>query len=246
MKFKEPELNQLLQAFIPTAHLIKNTIGDCEVVIHDMSTPQNSVVFVLGDVTGRRIGQSFDHLVKDVLLSKNFENDCTANYYFTAQNGKLIRSSTSLIRGADGKVVGALCVNIDTSSAMAAYKAIKNLLPNAKLDSKELQGANFTTDGSCNSAALDGASFNDDVNLETQNSNDLQQNILDIVQDLIASATHDLNVERMKKEDRKRIVKFLAQKGIFEVKGAVELVAKALRTQKVTIYSYMDEVKKES
>ncbi|WP_297880621.1 PAS domain-containing protein, partial [uncultured Campylobacter sp.] len=208
--------------------------------------PQNSVVFVLGDVTGRRIGQSFDHLVKDVLLSKNFENDCTANYYFTAQNGKLIRSSTSLIRGADGKVVGALCVNIDTSSAMAAYKAIKNLLPNAKLDSKELQGANFTTDGSCNSAALDGASFNDDVNLETQNSNDLQQNILDIVQDLIASATHDLNVERMKKEDRKRIVKFLAQKGIFEVKGAVELVAKALRTQKVTIYSYMDEVKKES
>ena len=50
----------------------------------------------------------------------------------------------------------------------------------------------------------------------------------------------------MKKEDRKRIVKFLAQKGIFEVKGAVELVAKALRTQKVTIYSYMDEVKKES
>ena len=246
MKFQEPELNQLLQTFIPTAHLIKNTIGDCEVVIHDMSTPQNSVVFVLGDVTGRRIGQSFDHLVKDVLLSKNFENDCTANYYFTAQNGKLIRSSTSLIRGADGKVVGALCVNIDTSSAMAAYKAIKNLLPNAKLDSKELQGANFTTDGSCNSAALDGASFNDDVNLETQNSNDLQQNILDIVQDLIASATHDLNVERMKKEDRKRIVKFLSQKGIFEVKGAVELVAKALRTQKVTIYSYIDEVKKES
>ena len=246
MKFQEPELNQLLQTFIPTAHLIKNTIGDCEVVIHDMSTPQNSVVFVLGDVTGRRIDQSFDHLIKDVLLSKNFENDCTANYYFTAQNGKLIRSSTSLIRAVNGKVVGALCVNIDTSSAMAAYKAIKNLLPNAKLDSKELQGANFTTDGSCNSAALDGASFNDDVNLETQNSNDLQQNILDIVQDLIASATHDLDVERMKKEDRKRIVKFLAQKGIFEVKGAVELVAKALRTQKVTIYSYMDEVKKES
>lgn len=245
MEFKELKLNQLLQTFIPTAHLIKNTIGDCEVVIHDMSTPQNSVVFVLGDVTGRRIGQSFDHLVKDVLLSKNFENDCTANYYFTTQNGKLIRSSTSLIRGADGKAVGALCVNIDTSSAMAAYKAIKNLLPNAKLDSKDLQGANFI-DGSCNSAALDGASFNDDVNLETQNSNDLQQNILDIVQDLIASATHDLDVERMKKEDRKRIVKFLAQKGIFEVKGAVELVAKALKTQKVTIYSYMDEVKKES
>ena len=239
-------MNQLLQTFIPTAHLIKNTIGDCEVVIHDMSTPQNSVVFVLGDVTGRRIGQSFDHLVKDVLLSKNFENDCTANYYFTAQNGKLIRSSTSLIRGADGKVVGALCVNIDTSSAIAAYKVIKNLLPNAKLDSKELQGANFTTDGSCNSAALDEASSNDSVNLEAKNSNDSQQNILDIVQGLIASATHDLDVEGMKKEDRKRIVKFLSQKGIFEVKGAVELVAKALRTQKVTIYSYMDEVKKES
>ena len=150
-----------------------------------------------------------------------------------------------MIRAANGKVVGALCVNIDTSSAMAAYKVIKNLLPNAKLDSKELQSVNFT-DGGCDNAALDEVSFNDGVNLETQSSNDLQQNILDIVQDLIASATHDLDVEGMKKEDRKRIVKFLAQKGIFEVKGAVELVAKALRTQKVTIYSYMDEVKKES
>ena len=238
-------MNQLLQTFIPTAHLIKNTIGDCEVVIHDMSTPQSSVVFVLGDVTGRKIGQSFDHLVKDVLLSKNFENDCTANYYFTAQNGKPIRSSTSLIRAVNGKVVGALCVNIDTSSAMAAYKVIKNLLPNAKLDSKQSQGVNFT-DGGCDNAALYEANFNDGVSLETQSSNNSQQNILDIVQDLIASATHDLDVERMKKEDRKRIVKFLSQKGIFEVKGAVELVAKALNTQKVTIYSYMDEVKKES
>ena len=245
MEFKEPELNQLLQTFIPTAHLIKNTIGDYEVVIHDMRTPQNSVVFVLGDVTGRRIGQSLEHLVKDLLISKNFQNDCTANYHFSAQKGTPIRTSTSLIRAVNGKVVGALCVNIDTSSAMAAYKVIKNLLPNAKLDSKELQGANFT-DGGCNNAALDEASSNGSVNLEAKNSNDSQQNILDIVQDLIASATHDLDVEGMKKEDRKRIVKFLAQKGIFEVKGAVELVAKALRTQKVTIYSYMDEVKKES
>ena len=128
---------------------------------------------------------------------------------------------------------------------MAAYNAIKDLLPNAKLDSKELQGVNFT-DGGCDSAALNKVSLNDSVNLETQSSNNSQQNILDIVQDLIASATHDLDVKGMKKEDRKRIVKFLSQKGIFEVKGAVGLVAKALRTQKVTIYSYIDEVKKES
>ena len=77
-------MHPILKAFIPTANLIqKSSPFACEVVLHDLSHPQHSVVYVAGDVTGRKVGQSFDHLVSDVLNSKNFKDDYVANYCFT-------------------------------------------------------------------------------------------------------------------------------------------------------------------
>jgi predicted transcriptional regulator YheO len=94
-------MNRLLEKFIPTAHIIADTFGkDCEVVIHDLTIPQKTVVYTVNNhVTGRQIGQSFDHLITHVLLSQNFTDDFSSNYYFYTEDNRLIKSSTSLIRG---------------------------------------------------------------------------------------------------------------------------------------------------
>ena len=69
-------MNEALNAFFPIADLIAATFGPCcEVVIHDFSQPETSVVHVAGQVTGRKVGQSFDHLIPNVLLSEAFRND---------------------------------------------------------------------------------------------------------------------------------------------------------------------------
>ncbi len=84
------KLNKELEKFIPIANLIASTFGkNCEVVIHDLTTPQKSVVYTVNShVTGREIGQTFDHLIKNVLLSKNFKNDYVANYLHEDLSGK--------------------------------------------------------------------------------------------------------------------------------------------------------------
>jgi len=98
-------MHPILKAFIPTANLIqKSSPFVCEVVLHDLSHPQRSVVYVAGDVTGRKVGQSFDHLVSEVLNSKNFKDDYVANYFFT-KDEKLVKSSTAFIRDEHGEII---------------------------------------------------------------------------------------------------------------------------------------------
>ncbi|KIR03728.1 hypothetical protein P261_02543 [Lachnospiraceae bacterium TWA4] len=83
-------MNTILKTYEPTARAIVELFGKgCEVVLHDLSKPENSVVFVVnGEVTGRKVGQSFDHLIRQVLLNTNFKDDCSVSYYFETVDGK--------------------------------------------------------------------------------------------------------------------------------------------------------------
>lgn len=103
-----------LRPYVPMADMLAETFGaDCEVVLHDLDDPEHSVVYVAnGSVTGRQVGESFDQLVRQVILAKNLKESFVSNYYFTAKNGKRIRSSTLLIKSPDGGLEGALCINL--------------------------------------------------------------------------------------------------------------------------------------
>ena len=104
------EIKQELRPYVPLAQMLVQTLGpDCEVVLHDLDTPAHSVVYVENpSVTGRKVGESFDQLVKQVILSDDLKENFVANYYFTAPNGKHIRSSSLLIKNARGNLTGAL------------------------------------------------------------------------------------------------------------------------------------------
>lgn len=207
-------MNPILETFIPTANAITGTFGgDCEVVIHDLTTPENSVVYVSnGTVTGRKPGQSFDHLVKQVLLNKNFKNDCVTNYTFTTKDGKNIKSSSSLIRDAKGEVIGMVCINVDITKWKEMQKTINDFL--------------LTSD--------------DDIETEV----DVNQNVMDIIDELIDNIVAKRNLQEMNRKECVEVIRFMNAKGIFLVKGAIDRVANLMGVSKVTIYSYLDEVKK--
>lgn len=209
-------MNKELQKYIPIANMIAKTFGkQCEVVIHDLSIPQNSVVYVLNNhVTGRQIGQPFEHLVKEVLLSKNFDGDCTANYMTVIEGGREIKSSTTLLRDSGGKLIGALCINVDV-------KPLK--------DAMTFMG--------------------DFINVEpSRPENDIEPfcNVMEIVDDLIDKIIDQDNVDNLKRKDKIDLIQFMDEKGVFLIKGSIEKVAERLNISKVTVYSYLDEIKKTS
>ncbi|AXX86937.1 PAS domain-containing transcriptional regulator, YheO family [Malaciobacter marinus] len=209
-------MHLVLKAYIPIANMIVKTFGkNCEVVLHDLTQPKNSVVYAAnGDVTGRKVGQSFDHLIKMVLLNKDFKDDYVVNYFFETEDGKKIKSSSALIRDEKDEVIGMLCLNYDLTLSHLLQKELEDFL-----------GA--------------------PTGQETKESEKyvLDQDIVSILDNLIEKIFENTNIEKLTRKDSLEIIKFMDEKGIFLVKGSIDKVAKYMGVSKVTIYSYLDSIR---
>jgi predicted transcriptional regulator YheO len=212
-------MNTILQQYIPVAEVIAKSFGhDCEVVLHDLTVPQSSVVYTVNNhVTGRQVGQSFNHLVTDVLLSQNFTNDFSANYYFYSDDGRLIKSSTLLIRDQDKKVMGALCINIDTTRITENINWLTGLIPN-------------------NPDHLPNP-------IQKQEDTNTMEHIKEVANDLIERIIGTKPVDKLRRDEKVEMIRFMEQKGIFLIRGTIDTVAEKLNISKVTVYSYIDEIK---
>lgn len=208
-------MHPILKQYIPIANMLVQTFGEeCEVVLHDLRTPKQSVVYVANNkVTKREVGQSFQHLVPQVILSDTLKDDVVSNYYFTTDDGKLIRSSSALIRDENEIIIGAMCINLDTSRVTQSIAWLESMLPNRTLPTQQ----------------------NELV--------EKPEHITEIVTSLIDNIIKDINVSELKREDRIELIRFMDSKGIFMMKGAIEQVAEKMNITKVTVYSYLDEIK---
>ncbi|MGD6843537.1 helix-turn-helix transcriptional regulator [Bacillus infantis] len=213
------EIKKVLESFIPIAKSTAKMFGpNCEVVIHNLTNPQASVMFTVNNhVTGREIGQSFDHLVKTVLQSEDFKEDYLAGYTFVTEDKRTIRSSTSLIRDSKQKVIGAFCINFDVE-ALNQMQQFMNTFLSTQVEVQEK---------------------------ETKSDDDIEnvEGIVDqLIQQIIQNSVHPV----MKRHEKIELIRFMDEKGIFLMKGSVEKVASLLGISKVTVYSYLDEIKNKS
>lgn len=87
MSEKNSPVRAPLLPYTAVADLIVQLMGkDCEVVLHDLDTPQHSVVYVAGEsVTGRKPGQGFRHLVSELIRPPRETPNITPNWFFRAR-----------------------------------------------------------------------------------------------------------------------------------------------------------------
>ena len=71
----------------------------------------------------------------------------------------------------------------------------------------------------------------------------LDQNVTTIVDSLIDHIIDGRRKKELTKQDNLEIIRFMDDKGIFLVKGAIDKVAAGLGLSKVTIYGYLDIVR---
>lgn len=214
-----------LQEAHPDLFRVLQRIGDgltsvfgpcCEVVIHDLSNPRASVVHVSnGRVTDRRVGDGIRDMAM-VLRSPRFADDTLAPYLSETDDGRRIKSMTTVIRDGDGDIVGAFCLNLDLEPFLQA----QNLM----------------------GALADGQPLETSDEDETPIAD---RDVLSILQHIIRQTISEAGVPvaAMDKEAKVRIVGFLDEKEVFRIKGAVDDVAKRLGVSRYTIYNYLDEVR---
>ncbi|WP_372751660.1 transcriptional regulator [Labilibaculum sp.] len=213
---KEQEINPALKPYVSVANMIGSSFGNnCEVILHDLSIPQKSVVYVVnGHVTGRKVGQPFDHLLSIVLSSKDFKDDYLSNYETDTADGRKIKASTAFIRDDKNYVIGALCINYDISM----MESIQTFINDFKLTA---------------------------ATIERESKPDAYESVTDTTNQLIKRIIGNADIKCLKRKGKISLIQFMKEKGVFQIKGSIDMVAELMNISKVTVYSYLDEVKKE-
>jgi predicted transcriptional regulator YheO len=216
-------MNPILAQFVPAVKGIAKMFGDrCEVILHDISDLEHSVVMIENShVTGRKIGAPVTDLGLYFLQSDIFKDtDYVANYQTESKGGKKLKSTSIFIRDKNRKIVGFLCINF----------AIDELL---KLNQEV---ADFCV-----------AHKDIDQIKTVEESDESFTNTLDaLFAKVFAKAVREIGkpVEKMQKEDKVEMVSYLYKRGAFLVNGTLAEVASRLNVSRYTIYNYLAEVKK--
>ena len=223
-------MNKNLLSYVSVAELIARTFPNAEVVLHDLSKPQHSVVYVANNsVTGRQVGQTFHHLIEKAVFAGNPADGVVDNYFFKKE-GKQIRSSSLLIRNEAGELIGALCINVDVTAAQQIIDLASGLLQG------RAKGEKSKSDLSDSACTLPAVSANFEA-LEKE------QSVQHFVNNMVDSMINELNADGKKtKEDRLELIRFMDERGVFLVKGSMEYVAGKLGLSKVTLYGYLDKI----
>jgi predicted transcriptional regulator YheO len=216
-KKRSPDDDHLIQSLSVLVEAIAKSFGShCEVVLHDLRQLDKSVVKIEhGHVTGRKVGSSVTDLALRSFkeIKDNMTGDILLNYRTTTKNGKILKSTTALVRNRANEPIAALCINIDTTH-LQALSSVLNELCHTNEEQAEIK-----------------ETFEKDMNTT----------IGTIVNKVIS--TYGTPVRAMQKEDRLKIVASLDEQGVFLVKGAVKLVARGLNVSKYAIYNYLEKVR---
>ena len=123
----------------------------------------------------------------------------------------------AMMDGADagGHLTGALCINLDTTKVTEQIAFLQSFLPAAPQ--------------SAGKAEEEPASAPAHVSV--------------MIENLMDKILADCDAKNLSREERIRRIRFMDEKGLFLMKGSVERAAEKLGVGKVTIYSYLDEVR---
>jgi predicted transcriptional regulator YheO len=202
----------------PVMRAIAAAVGDhCEVVLHDLSQRDlgRTIHAILnGHVTGRKVGGPSTNLGLEAVRDEDAEHN-EFGYAGRTADGRELHCSSVYYRDASGRIIAALCINVDLTPLQKAQNILSTLLPGAapeKVD-RELHTPDI--------ASL----------LDT------------MISDAVAVVGRP--VAMMDKRDRIAVLRTLDGLGAFHVKRSVETVAKRLGISKVTAYAYLDQLRSE-
>lgn len=99
---------------------------DCEVVLHDLRYPDESVIAIAnGDISSRKVGApATDFILKLMQVGKKRDQEYMTNYYGKSVNGHTLRSSTFFIHDEEDNIIGALCLNYDVQRYLDVRKQL--------------------------------------------------------------------------------------------------------------------------
>ena len=208
-----------LDALRRIAHGLALQFGsNCEVVVHslaDCDIDHSIVAIENGHVTGRKLGDGPSHVVLEALQQGDAVSD-HLGYLTRTKDGKILKSSTIYLRGADGHLQYILAINFDITGLLMFDSSLKPLLSTAdEPEQKEPERI-------------------------VQSVSELLDELIEQSTRLVGKP-----VALMTKEDKIRAIQFLNKAGAFLITKSGDRVCEFLNISKFTLYNYLDAVRSE-
>ena len=214
----DKESQRLLESVMK---LIASQFGsNCEVVLHDWSKEYEQTIIAIenGHVSGRKVGDGGSNLGLEVMRGTT-DGSNQLNYITQTQSGRILRSSSLYLTDADGKKIGALCINLDITDYIAMQNQLTNitLFPCVRPGREDVSKEFFTND------------------------------VSDLLNYLMAESTSQVGKapEDMTKEEKKQVIGFLDKKGALLITKSGPKICQYLGISKFTLYNYLDEIHNE-
>lgn len=99
----------------------------CEVVLHDLRDPENAIVAIENNFSGRKIGSSAAGLALARSVDKKFP-DVLQNYQNTLPNGRIVKTTVIGIKNRAGNYVAAIGINFDVTQFSSFRALIDNFV----------------------------------------------------------------------------------------------------------------------
>lgn len=209
---REAERDAILRALTPVVDGIAATFGPvCEVLLHDYRRPERSVAAVAGSVTGRTVGGAMSEIGMRVLARGDAADD-ELNYVTRTGAGKLVKSSTIVLRDSTGAVFGALCVNVDVTEVDRVQGLLAALAGTAQARAE----TPVTT-------------FGDDID-----------SVVDALLDAHL-LRQDQTWAGLDRSRRLALFRSLDERGVFAVRRAIEQIAARLGISRASAYHYLSQ-----
>ena len=206
---------EILDSFRPMVSFLAELCGaSCEVLLHDLSHPDHSVVEIAnGFHSGRSVGYPMTDLAAKVIESRAYKTTDYLSNYTGAGKGKNFVSSTFFIKNQE-RLIGLLCINRDLSSVAdfeSAFQRLKNQL-------------NLSTEI---------------LSENVQESFDAP--VTELISNMVHDTIEETGIlpERMSITEKVMVVHKLKEQGILQMKGAVSEIAHQLQISEPTVYRYI-------
>lgn len=208
---------EVLDLFLPWVDFLAEMAGPgCEVVLHDVSNPEKSIIAIRnGYHSGRDLGFPLTDLSREIIDSEIYKTqDYLANYYGVGKE-KNFSSNTFFIKNKD-KLIGLLCINRDLSVALEMENVIQRMIQQFNL------------------IVPDDPDYSESLVPQM----DMEKMLTDRIHSVISE--YGMLPSRMRLKEKVAIVHKLKDQGVLKMKGAVAEIARQLQISEPTVYRYIN------
>lgn len=122
----EAQRARLIGRFIQVGEAVYRTVGpQCEVVMHDLADMEQSIVWIKGTVTERKVGGCMT--AQGLSLVRAGRTEDSYNYTTRTRSGKMVRSSLVFVSDEEGRPMVCMEINFDASPFVAFRRALETL-----------------------------------------------------------------------------------------------------------------------